>query len=113
MLSATDLHCREDTIIASTTSGFRVGGLVLALARPERFLMTHYWNPPTLILVVKVVPGRETLAIQAYLLPEPNRSTQPLPLIQEMADGGELGVKAGKCFYEWPAARAKQTAKAP
>jgi 3-hydroxybutyryl-CoA dehydrogenase len=196
VLSATELHCRQDTIITSTTSSFCAGDLAPALNRPERFLVTHYWNPPTIIPIVEVVRGEATLAqvvestmsllrdvgklpvlinkdvpgfvgnrlqhalrreaiaivaegiaspqdvdliakrsfglrlpvvgpletadmggldltlaIQAYLLPELNRSTQPLPLVREMADRGDLGVKTGKGFYEWPADRARQTIK--
>lgn len=196
VLRATELHCRQDTIITSTTSSFCARDLAPALKCPERFLVTHYWNPPTIIPIVEVVPGEETraqvvestmnllrdvgklpalinrdvpgfvgnrlqhalrreaiaivaegiaspqdvdliakrsfglrlpvvgpletadmggldltLAIQAYLLPELNRSTQPLPLVQEMVERGELGVKTGKGFYEWPADRARQTIK--
>ncbi len=196
VLSATELHCRPDAIITSTTSSFRARDLAPALAHPERFLVTHYWNPPTIIPIVEVVPGEETraqvvestmnllrevgklpalinkdvpgfvgnrlqhalrreaiaivaegiatpqdvdliaknsfglrlpvvgpletvdlggldltLAIQAYLLPELNRSTRPLPLVQEMVDRGELGVKTGKGFYEWPPDTAAQYIK--
>ncbi len=47
-----------------------------------------------------------TQAIQTYLLPELNRSTEPLPLIQDKVARGELGAKAGTGFYDWPPNRA-------
>lgn len=193
VLRAAELHCPHSAIFTSTTSSICARDLAPALAHPERFLVTHYWNPPMIVPIVEVVPGEKTqatavettmsllkevgklpalinkdvpgfvgnrlqhalrreaiaivaegiaspqdvdliakgsfglrppvvglletvdlggldltLAIQEYLLPGLNRSTQPLPLIQ---DRGELGVKTGKGFYEWPADRAREHEK--
>jgi 3-hydroxybutyryl-CoA dehydrogenase len=55
-------HCPAHAIITSTTSGFRVRDLAVALSHPERFLVTHYWDPPYIIPVVEVVPGDHTSA---------------------------------------------------
>ncbi len=180
-------HCPPGMLIASTTSGYCVRDMAAVLKHPERFLVTHFWNPPYLIPVVEVMPGdlasdevvkatctllesagkcpalvrkdvpgfvgnrlqhalrREaiaivaegiatpedvdriarlsfglrfpfvgpletadlggldlTLAIQTYLLPELNRSTEPMQLIRDKVTRGELGAKAGKGFYDWP-----------
>ena len=185
--------CPAHAIIASTTSSFRVRDMAVALSRPERFLVTHFWNPPYVIPVVEVMPGdrtsaeavqttmtlledvgkypalvrkdvagfvgnrlqhalrREaiaivaegiaspedvdliarlsfglrlpvlgpletvdlggldlTLAIQTYLLPELDRSTEPKPLIRDKVARGELGAKAGRGFYDWPPGRAAE-----
>jgi len=184
-------HCPAHAVITSTTSSFCVRDMAVALGHPERFLVTHFWNPPYIIPVVEVVPGdrtsaeavkttitlleavgkypalvkkdvpgfvgnrlqhalrREaiaivaqgiadpedvdlisrlsfglrlpvvgpletvdlggldlTLAIQTYLLPELERSTEPLQLIRDKVTRGELGAKAGKGFYDWPPGRA-------
>ncbi len=184
-------HCPAHAVIASTTSSFRVRDMAVALSRPERFLVTHFWNPPYVIPVVEVMPGdhtsaeavettialleyagkypalvrkdvagfvgnrlqhamrREaiaivaegiaspedvdliarlsfglrlpvlgpletvdlggldlTQAIQTYLLPELDRSTEPRPLIRDKVARGELGAKAGKGFFDWPPGRA-------
>ena len=42
-----------------------------------------------------------TLAIQTYLLPELNRSTEPTQLVRDKIAKGELGAKVGKGFYDW------------
>ena len=42
-----------------------------------------------------------TLAIQTYLLPELDRSTEPTQLVRDKIAKGELGAKAGKGFYDW------------
>jgi len=183
-------HCPAHTIITSTTSSYCVRDLTVALRHPERFLVTHFWNPPYVIPVVEVMPGdhtsagvvettftllakagkvpalvkkdtagfvgnrlqhalrREaiaivaqgiaspedvdlitrlsfglrlpvvgpletvdlggldlTQAIQTYLLPDLDRSTEPKQLIRDKVARGELGAKAGKGFYDWSPAR--------
>jgi 3-hydroxybutyryl-CoA dehydrogenase len=185
--SELEIHCSPHTIIASTTSSYRVRDMAGALHLPERFLVTHFWNPAYIIPAVEVMPGTQTSAetvettmallkaagkhpalvkrdvagfignrlqhalrreaisivaqgiaspedvdliarlsfglrmpvvgpletvdlggldltraIQTYLLPELERSTEPLPLIQEMVGQGELGAKAGQGFFHWP-----------
>jgi 3-hydroxyacyl-CoA dehydrogenase len=55
-------HSPPRAIITSTTSGFRVRDLAAALSHPERFLITHFWDPPYIIPVVEVVPGDHTSA---------------------------------------------------
>ena len=186
-------HCPAHTVIASTTSSFRVRDMAVALSRPERFLVTHFWNPPYLIPVVEVMPGEHTSAeavettmtlleaagkypalvkkdvagfvgnrlqhalrreaiaivaegiaspedvdliarlsfglrlpvvgpletvdlggldltqaIQTYLLPELDRSTEPRQLIRDKIERGELGAKAGQGFFDWPPGRAEE-----
>ncbi len=178
--------CPNHSIITSTTSSYCVRDMAGALKRPERFLVTHFWNPPYLIPVVEVMPGdatspevvettyklledvgkypamvnkdvpgfvgnrlqhalrREaisivaqgiaspedvdliarlsfglrlpvvgpletvdlggldlTQAIQTYLLPDLDCSSEPLQLIRDKVAKGELGAKSGKGFYDW------------
>jgi 3-hydroxybutyryl-CoA dehydrogenase len=193
VLRQVEQFCPVHAVITSTTSGFRAGDLAVALDRPERFLVTHYWNPPYIIPAVEVVPGESTSAeaveatvrllraagkypalvkkdvagfvgnrlqhalrrealsivaqgiaspgdvdlitrlsfglrlpvvgpletvdlggldltqaIQTYMLPELDRSTEPLPLVRDKVARGELGAKAGQGFYSWPPGRAAQ-----
>jgi 3-hydroxybutyryl-CoA dehydrogenase len=49
-----------DAILASNTSGFEPDLLAGPLAWPERFVIAHFWNPPHMIPLVEVVPGRAT-----------------------------------------------------
>jgi 3-hydroxybutyryl-CoA dehydrogenase len=193
VLAQVERHCPDEAIITSTTSSFCAGDLATSLARPGRFLVTHFWNPPYLIPVVEVVPGEATapaalqacvellkragkrpvvvrrdvagfignrlqhalrreaiaivaqgiaspedvdfvarysfglrlpvvgpletvdlggldltLAIQDYLLPQLDRSTEPLPLVRAKVHRGELGAKAGRGFFEWPSGRLEE-----
>ena len=190
LLSEVEKKCSADTIITSTTSSYCVRDMAGALKHPERFLVTHFWNPPYLIPIVEVMPGEATYpavvettykllevvgkypamvnkdvpgfvgnrlqhalrreaisivaqgiaspedvdlitklsfglrlpvvgpletvdlggldltqAIQTYLLPELESSTEPLQLIQDKVGKGELGAKSGKGFYDWSPSR--------
>ncbi len=190
VLRRIDELCPPHAVVASTTSSFCVRDLAVALGHPERFLVTHFWNPPYIIPIVEVMPGARTsaevvetamtllekvgkipalvkkdvpgyvgnrlqhalrreaiaivaqgiasprdvdliarlsfglrlpvmgpletvdlggldltLAIQSYLLPELDCSTEPTQLIRDKVARGELGAKAGRGFYEWSADR--------
>ncbi len=50
----------DETIIASNTSSFPMTRLAERLVRPERAINAHWFNPPHLVPVVEVVPGRLT-----------------------------------------------------
>jgi 3-hydroxybutyryl-CoA dehydrogenase len=53
-------HCPRHTIIASNSSSFRVADMASVLNHCERFLVTHFWNPPHIIPLVEVVRGDRT-----------------------------------------------------
>ena len=46
--------------IASNTSGIPTSSLSSGMLYPERFIITHFWNPAHLIPLVEVVPGIAT-----------------------------------------------------
>ena len=48
------------TILTSNTSTLMPSLLAAATARPDRVLVTHYFNPPYLIPLVEIVPGPDT-----------------------------------------------------
>lgn len=52
--------CPVDTILASSTSGLSPTDIARLLAHKDRFVVAHFWNPPHLIPLVEVVPGKET-----------------------------------------------------
>jgi 3-hydroxybutyryl-CoA dehydrogenase len=55
-----DRYCRPETILASNTSTFPPSKLASVTRRPDRVLVTHYFNPPFLVPLVEVVRGPET-----------------------------------------------------
>jgi 3-hydroxybutyryl-CoA dehydrogenase len=55
-----DELCKEDVILASNTSGLSPTEISSATSRPERVIVTHFWNPAHLIPLVEIVPGEKT-----------------------------------------------------
>lgn len=49
-----------DAVIASNTSGLQPTDLASGLRHPERFIVTHFWNPAHLVPLVEVVSGERT-----------------------------------------------------
>ena len=48
------------TILASNTSGLPMTQIAAKMESPERAVVAHWFNPPHLVPVVEVVPGRKT-----------------------------------------------------
>ncbi len=52
--------CPPEVILASNTSSYMPSLLASAVRRPERLLVTHYFNPAHLLPLVEVVPNPRT-----------------------------------------------------
>lgn len=50
----------RDAILASNTSSYRISDIAAGLHWPDRVVATHWFNPPHIVPVVEVVPGRKT-----------------------------------------------------
>ncbi|HCL80118.1 MAG TPA: 3-hydroxybutyryl-CoA dehydrogenase [Synergistaceae bacterium] len=59
-------HCSDHAILASNTSGLLPTALAAGLRRPERFVVTHFWNPAHLLPLVEVCPGEKTSGETAH-----------------------------------------------
>ena len=57
-----DRLCPPHTILASNTSTFPPAKLAAATQRADKVLVAHYFNPPHLLPLVEIVPGRRTSA---------------------------------------------------
>jgi 3-hydroxybutyryl-CoA dehydrogenase len=55
-------HVRPDTILASNTSVIPITSIMQGLAKRERALGTHWWNPPFLVPLVEVIETQWTSA---------------------------------------------------
>lgn len=59
-LSRIEASAGEQVVIASSTSGIPPSAMQSRLVRPERFLVSHPFNPPHLMPLVELVPGGST-----------------------------------------------------
>ena len=53
--------CQERTLLTSNTSGLPATQIAGVLRFPQRFAVTHFWNPPHLMPLVEVVKGEKTV----------------------------------------------------
>jgi len=55
-----DAHAREDALIGSSTSGLKPTDMQAPMARPERLVVAHPFNPVYLLPLVEIVGGEKT-----------------------------------------------------
>jgi enoyl-CoA hydratase / 3-hydroxyacyl-CoA dehydrogenase len=55
-----DEFAEEKTLYASNTSTLPITEIASLTSRPDRFIGLHFFNPPQLMQLVEVIPGRET-----------------------------------------------------
>lgn len=52
--------CPSDAILATNTSGISITKIAVVVSQPERFVGTHFWNPPYVMPLVEVIKGQDT-----------------------------------------------------
>ncbi len=110
---------KKPALIRKEVPGFIGNRLQVALAREALSIVQNgIADPEDVDIVIKNSFGRRLavagvfevfdmvgwdmcLAIGSYLMPEIDSSLDTLSLLREKVEKGELGVKAGKGFYEW------------
>jgi 3-hydroxyacyl-CoA dehydrogenase len=60
VLKSLDLAAPGHAIFASSSSGLLMSELQQVVTTPERCLIAHPWNPPHLLPLVELVPGKNT-----------------------------------------------------
>ncbi len=60
IFSALDTLCQPHTIFATSTSGISPSLIAEAIDRKDRFIAAHFLNPPHLMSLVEVIPGKFT-----------------------------------------------------
>jgi enoyl-CoA hydratase / 3-hydroxyacyl-CoA dehydrogenase len=53
-------HAPDGAIFASNTSNIRISDIASGASRPERVVGMHFFNPPTSMKLVEVIPGTKT-----------------------------------------------------
>ncbi|MGE3805721.1 MAG: 3-hydroxyacyl-CoA dehydrogenase family protein [Gemmataceae bacterium] len=80
-------HADPACILASNSSSFPMTQTAARMRRPERAVVTHWFNPPHIAPVVEVVPGEktalgcmdDTCALLARIGKQPVRLTREIP----------------------------------
>ncbi|MCL5441223.1 MAG: 3-hydroxyacyl-CoA dehydrogenase family protein [Candidatus Thermoplasmatota archaeon] len=78
-------HSREDTIIASNTSSLSISAMAGSVSRPDRVVITHFFNPPYTLPLVEIVPALQTSEntlqiVHDFIATLRNHRTQMVPI---------------------------------
>jgi 3-hydroxybutyryl-CoA dehydrogenase len=83
--------CPASTVMTSNTSGLPATRLAKKLQHPERFAVTHFWNPPHLMPLVEIVRGERTAASTAEALVALMKRAGKKPVTVHKDMPGQLG----------------------
>lgn len=101
LLIAVEHHVGDSTVLASSTSGIPASAFGSGLQRPERCLVAHPINPPSLIPLVEVVPapvtGQNCIDTTMQLMAEVGQ--QPI-LVNQEVEGFVLNRLQGALLNE-------------
>ncbi len=81
----------EDGLLASTTSAFVPSLLTGSLTRPERFVVAHFWNPPSVVALVEVVPAPITSGETVKEICELLQRIEKFPVVLKKEIPGFIG----------------------
>jgi len=73
--------CAPDTILASNTSSIPMTDISSLMARPERAIITHWFNPPHLVPLIEIVPGKRTAEETATTANDLLKKIRKVPVI--------------------------------
>ena len=71
----------DNTILATNTSGLPINLLARSVTRPERFLGMHWFNPPTLLLLIEIIKNDKTRPEVADAVRDLARSIGKQPVV--------------------------------
>jgi len=60
LFATLDRIVKDDAVLATNTSSLSVTAIASASTRPERVIGVHFFNPPTVLPLVEIVPGLAT-----------------------------------------------------
>ncbi len=91
MFASIEAAASPAAILASNTSVIPITRIMSGLARPERALGTHWWNPPFLVPLVEVIKTSSTSAAAAEAMTALLGAAGKTPVIVEKDIPGFVG----------------------
>ncbi|HJO61777.1 MAG TPA: 3-hydroxyacyl-CoA dehydrogenase NAD-binding domain-containing protein [Desulfobacterales bacterium] len=57
-----DTRVQPEVVLATNTTSLSISAMAEATTRPEKVVQMHFFNPPTIMKLVEIIPGRKTAA---------------------------------------------------
>ena len=94
-----DKYSPEDAILTSSSSGLDSNEIQEAVARKDKCLIAHPWNPPHLIPLVEIVPGELTSGDTVSKTVELMERLGKIPVIVRKAVPGYIGNRLAAALW--------------
>ena len=65
VLSELDRHARPEVLFLTNTTSLSITAMAAATKRPDKVVQMHFFNPPVIMKLVEIMPGKETSAKSA------------------------------------------------
>lgn len=100
MFATLAAHTRDDVVLASSTSSLMPSVIAEGSPAADRIVVGHPFNPPELMPLVEVVPGKQTSAETVRRAVEVYASLGKLPITLKKEMPGFVGNRLQKVFNE-------------
>jgi 3-hydroxypropionate dehydrogenase (NADP+) len=94
-----DILSREEVILASSSSGLLMTEIQQVTRLPGRCIIAHPWNPPHLIPLIEVVPGRHTAIETTDLTYNLMASLGKIPVLVKKEVPGYIGNRLAAALW--------------
>jgi len=94
-----DAAAPPDTIIASSSSTLKMSVIQKATKRPERCIVAHPWNPPHLMPLVEIIPGKKTSRETVEATKQFMARLGKVPVIQKKEVAGTIGNRLAAALW--------------
>ncbi|MHC6226873.1 3-hydroxyacyl-CoA dehydrogenase PaaH [Pseudomonas sp. X10] len=98
LFASLEAICSPDCVLASNTSSLSITSIAAGLARPERFLGVHFFNPAPLMALVEIVSGLATAPAIAASLYDTVRAWGKAP-VHARSTPGFIVNRVARPFY--------------
>jgi len=86
-----DATAPSHAVLASSTSTLKMTIIQKVVEKPERCIVAHPWNPPHLMPLVEVIPGKKTAPETVEATREFMRRLDKVPVLQKKEVSGTIG----------------------
>ena len=94
-----DMLTPPSTILASSTSTLAMTDIAGETQRPERCIVAHPWNPPYLVPLVELIPGKRTSDATVERTREFMEELGKVPVIQKKEAVGAIGNRITSAIW--------------
>jgi 3-hydroxybutyryl-CoA dehydrogenase len=60
VLAEVDKHARPDTLLCTNTTSLSISAIAEGTRHPEKLAQMHFFNPPVIMKLVEIMPGKKT-----------------------------------------------------